>query len=1523
MNAERLNKWAELLLDTGKRNNLIHFKDAKTSTAEILSPDFATLFSRAERSAVFEVYDPKTEDEEELFAGTDEPNKAYVSKQDYLERYGKKLKKQQILVYNSINKPIAALRYIGKRAKTAIEETGVNIAYIAFGFMRWTESEDSKQILQAPILLAPITIENESPVEPYYIRVIDDETIVNPTFAFKLQNEYGIKLPEFDEDEGIEAYFEKLEGLVAKLKWSVVEECKIGIFSFLKINMYKDLKDNADRIAKNGSVRALLGEPEPREEGGEGEPSEQHNVVDADSSQTEAVEAAKRGESFVLQGPPGTGKSQTITNIVAECLADGKKVLFVSEKLAALNVVYDKLKKAGLEEFCLELHSHKANKKQVIEELCHTLRLAKSGVSGQAKKELKAKKEAQERLDAYTDELHKLRPVINRTLYGLYEEAAACRFAPTLDFVVSDIREKGEAYIEEAETLLRRYVEYIPSIGYDYRENIFYGYIAPNGDYETVVRLKGDLASVCGLCRELTAAATVARERFGVWIDTVTRARAYQSFFALAGESDFLTPALLNAEIARKTGDAIEKMDSLAKEILSKKAHLDEAYDEDIYKFDGRSLHKRLTINCGGFFARLFGGEYKRIVGELRLCKKDGKKPSYKSAVAAMHDLKIYQQKTQEFAEIEASVSELIGRAYNGVNTDFEKCVSDLKRLEELQAAGLTFGRLGEATKEEYDALRPDFAELAARYEKTLCERAEAEKRLTSCFDREKYDVQNAELQALAEKCEGMLENLEGLDNWCSFRALTERLKALGLLDYIDDAIAMRVNAEQIVAAYKKAFCLQWVDAILHASPVLAELSRVPHDEAVKRFREKDELHFEINKAQIKAELSAKRPAADMVAQGSSIAVLLREGEKKRKQKGIRALLSEIGELAQTLKPCFLMSPLSVSTYLSPETSFDVVVFDEASQIFPQDAIGAIYRGKQLIVVGDSKQMPPSNFFNAAAESDSDESEEDVTDFESILDLCAVSFPQRRLKWHYRSRFEQLISFSNRNFYDGELVTFPSSKTDEKGRGVDYIYVDGTFDRTTKTNRAEAEKIVELVFEHIDEYPERSLGVVAFSMSQQNLIDKLIARRRQRDPSKEFFFRSDRAEPFFVKNLETVQGDERDTIVFSVAYAKDAQGKLLLNFGPLNREGGERRLNVAVTRAKYNVKLVSSMHGADIDLARTQSAGARLLREYLGYAENGAEISTQAAEGNSFENTDSPFVGEVCEFLRAQGYAVDTGVGCSAFKIDLAVKRPESDDYVLAIECDGESYRLSKSTRDRDRLRGEILERMGWKFYRVWSTDWFRNKRVEQENLLAALKNALTESSPRKTTKKEKTVSFEEELETKRFEFPLYRTANAFELAKRYAYDAARVARAVIEAEAPISEEWLLKRLVWMFGGREKVTNVVREQFDRLTWDFEKRGILRRNGFFYLAGKEIPMLRVPTEGEPPREIGYICAEELANGLRECLRQNVTAEKSGLFRLLSAQLGFAHIGAAIVKQMEEALALLSDEIEINGETLSLK
>ena len=489
-----------------------------------------------------------------------------------------------------------------------------------------------------------------------------------------------------------------------------------------------------------------------------------------------------------------------------------------------------------------------------------------------------------------------------------------------------------------------------------------------------------------------------------------------------------------------------------------------------------------------------------------------------------------------------------------------------------------------------------------------------------------------------------------------------------------------------------------------------------------------------------------------------------------------------------------------------------------------------------------------------------------------------------------------------------------------------HYHVDGVFDRKSHSNRKEAEFIVDLIYQNIERYPDRSLGVVAFSVAQQDLIDKLLSKRRQNTPEKEWFFKNDAKEPFFIKNLETVQGDERDTIIFSIAYGADAQGRLLHNFGPLNRVGGERRLNVAVTRAKCNVQLVSSMHYTDIDLKRTSSEGAKLLREYLDFAENGNIALERAVSINSFEQFDSDFELEVCEFLRANGFSVDTQVGCSGFRIDLGLKIPNSSDYVLAIECDGATYHSSRNARDRDRLRQEILERMGWKFYRIWSTDWFRNRSVEQSRLLEAATDAIKHptqvlAKPEKAPSAETFESFEEVAEEKPFEFLPYKAADIQSLCQQYLpRDFKGMVKAVLEVEAPLSEELFLRRIVWLFG-REKVTKVVWQDYEQKMYGCQRCGIIRRNGFLYLENGQEIQFRGP--GDIERDIKQIAPEELAAGMLEILKQNVTADKNGLYRSLVSQCGINRVGKTINEILDSALRLLEDTIDIDGDQLSLR
>lgn len=1541
-NQKKLDLWATQLLDTGKRNALINFTDKKASTAEIVYPDCESLFKQCSMGTSFEVFNPGVFDQDTV-TETLETESADNKKEAFKNRYASNIKnKRTILAYAQSGKPIDTVRKIAKKENDIQEETGVNVAYLSFGFVKWSENEGSNAFWKAPLLLVHVNVISGSRLDPVKIEICDDDVLINPTFNYLLQADYGIALPPFEDEYSLSDYYQEVSGIINKLGWSIVDECKLGLFSFQKINMYSDLEQNGELILGNNNVQALLGEPVQSDMGfGDGEIDEHvvtnplielHTVVDADSSQITAIEMAKSGKSFVLQGPPGTGKSQTITNIIAECLHDGKKVLFVSEKQAALNVVFDKLKKVGLNDFCLELHSHKANKKAVIEELNRTLNAPKTGVYSQALEDVKKKAEAQRSLDAYAFELHKKREPIQKSFYELLDSYSSERYYPELQIIIPDIQEKGADYYDSALAFLDQYVDYIPSIGRNYKTNSWYGFNYPHISFDERNQFEAEINRLHRSYANLKETTSTVGQKYRLLSSTFNDAINTKEFLSFLAETDVITPALLSQSGFDSSQTSLIKMKELSESILPVRDEILKSFRKEfIENVNGNNLYETLTGQYAGLINRTFNSDYKQLINGIRNYEKNANNLSYSQAVSLAKNLMQLQDCQSSFNEIEKTINGCVGPCYSGVETDWDHVFSELQRLDVfVSRATKDFGSIAEMTPNRFINNQSLFQSFSNQLADSIAEATNATENLTKYFDSSTLDLNDSPLSEAIHKVSGWANNTATLPNWTAFLLLLENLNKLELMPYIDAVIEQQIAPEDITGAFQRAFHKRWIEYLLSSVEELKSFSRVKHDKTVLEFCKKDIAQYDISKSQIISELSQQRPKMELNYGGGAVSTLLREGKKKRKQKPIRVLFSEIGDLVQTLKPCFLMSPLSVSTFLEPgKISFDTVIFDEASQIFPQDAIGAIYRGKQLIVVGDSRQMPPSNFFTATTEIDTDDEElADITDFESILDICSTAFPTERLAWHYRSHYEPLIAFSNAHFYNNSLMTFPSSTPDHKGIGVDYHHVDGIFDRKSKTNRAEADYIVDLIYENIEEYPNRSLGVVAFSQAQQDLIDNLLSKRREQSPEFEDFFSSSKPEPFFIKNLESVQGDERDTIIFSVAYAKDNQGRFILNFGPLNRDGGERRLNVAVTRAKDNVQLVASIYYTDIDLNRAQSEGARLLRAYLDYAQNGPIALDRTISVSGKDHFDSYFEQEVCDFLRDNGYTVDTQVGCSGYRIDLGLRTPNSSEYVLAIECDGATYHSSKNARDRDRLRQSVLEKMGWQFYRIWSTDWYRNNAVEKERLLQAVELAKTKKrvvkakkvKPKKTPEeKNNSNRYSAVIESAPLKFPKYNQVDAIGLVHEYPGEFQAAIYEILKTEAPLAEDYLLRRIVTIFG-RDKLSGSVRDQFNRLMRGCENYGITRKNGFLYLQGKTKYHLRVPGT---KRDIKYICPEELASGMYILIRENVSFPRDDLYKSLTNLLGFTRTGAKIVEQYDQALSILLNNNLVTEENGILK
>ena len=587
------------------------------------------------------------------------------------------------------------------------------------------------------------------------------------------------------------------------------------------------------------------------------------------------------------------------------------------------------------------------------------------------------------------------------------------------------------------------------------------------------------------------------------------------------------------------------------------------------------------------------------------------------------------------------------------------------------------------------------------------------------------------------------------------------------------------------------------------------------------------------------------------------------------------------------------MSPLSVSTYLASELNmFDVVIFDEASQIFACDAFGSIYRGKQCIVIGDTKQMPPTSFFQASAETIGSQVDDDVQeeeyDLDSILDKASETFETKGLKWHYRSRTEELIVFSNKSFYDSNLITIPQSKKHEKGFGIDYYYIeDGLYDAGSRTNPMEAQKICDMVFDHLDTSDE-SVGVVAFSNVQAELIQSLIEKRLKKEPKYEKFFDPELEEPVFVKNLESVQGDERDRIIFSICYGFNKDGKFYQRFGPLNASGGERRLNVAITRAKINVSVVASIKYSDIR-DNPDSLGVTKLKEYLKFAEN-------VKDDKNYEEDDSGTIKALTEKIEELGYEVIPNYGYSSFKVDMAIKK--DDEYVLAIMIDGKNN-YSTNLSDNYRLERMLLERQGWRYYKLFTTSWINDPEVELERIHQAIEGTLVEGENYESNTKE--ISFirrEDNDDIIDTSFAVYDYLDRNIAKKSFqAGGMQQLLKELIRVETPIHKEYLVKRVQELLG-YEKITNDLRQSIN----DSLPERLLKIGDFYF--NFKVSDIRLRLESN--RDIQYIHTDELADGIYNVVVKNNGVSESGAFKTVVNMLGADKVTAQSKKLLTEAL-----------------
>ncbi len=806
---------------------------------------------------------------------------------------------------------------------------------------------------------------------------------------------------------------------------------------------------------------------------------------------------------------------------------------------------------------------------------------------------------------------------------------------------------------------------------------------------------------------------------------------------------------------------------------------------------------------------------------------------------------------------------------------------------------------------------------------------------------------ENDFLDRLSQFASVICRNETGLRYWCLWRTIREEALAQGLSPIVNAVESKQISWNLIPNLTELLLVQKFSDEVFAQVAPLRDFLGSKQEERIKNFQKTDAQYAELSRKIILAKLSERLPGArarrSQPVDGTPLGILQRELARQRGHKPLRKLFEEISGILFDLKPCFLMSPLSVAQFLPADHSlFDIVIFDEASQIPMEDAVGAIARGTQLIVAGDPKQLPPTVFFKRHEDDDADENA--IVELESLLQEClADGFYESHLLWHYRSRDESLISFSNAHYYDNSLWTFPAP-TVQMGAGVHFQFVeDGIYDRTcTGTNIQEAQTLVNAVVRQLREpsFEKKSLGIVTFSIRQQILIEDLLDEARRQHPEIERFFDPAQSEPVFVKNLENVQGDERDVIFFSICYAADENGKFYMNFGPLNIDKGERRLNVAITRAKEKIVVFSSIHAEDVDLSKTSKNGPRDLKSFLHFAETG--ILDGVPQRVCDDGYDAMFEREIVEFLTGRGFQVQSRIGYSAYKIDIAVISPKNPDrYVIGIECDGAFYKSSRSARDRDKLRQQILTDLGWRLCRVWSTTWWEDRTKAENRLLQEVEKAIQQEdlaippqfsydASEDQPESEAIIQEEPPLEEKQPEVarpypnsdysedPIFkRYINNQDQFYEFSTRSALLQQMlyVIKREGPVTENLLRKRIVQTWGFNRTGTKiqdvlsaVLPKQKGKKQSDgqlvFWPDGITAENYHFY---------RYPEKTENTRSIDNIPLVEIKNAMFWFLSQyHVFSDQDVLFRETGKLLGINRLTEQGRPYYKRALSLLQKE-----------
>jgi very-short-patch-repair endonuclease len=1235
-------------------------------------------------------------------------------------------------------------------AQTFEQEQGVNVLYLAIGFLKWFEADSSDRPRYAPLLLIPVQLTRTSIGAHIRVHYSGEEISTNLSLAARLKHDFSIELPEIEEleEQPPSVYLSRVRQAVARqARWEVLaDRGTLWFFSFSKFLMYRDLDPTAwpehAPLAEQPLLQQLFGDGFPCQpplvaEGESIDPVlptiDSLHVMDADSSQSLVIEEVRQGRNLVIQGPPGTGKSQTITNLIAAAVADGKTVLFMAEKMAALEVVHRRLEAIGLGDICLELHSQKAKKQLVLEQLAASLNRAppeQIDVSEHCRR----LEHVRTRINAQTAAMHRPLEPSDWTPFQLLGHLVQLRQLghQPAPYRLEAATSWSRAEFDERLEAVHQATERAGPIGIPLHSP-WLGIEAVDLLPTDVDRLLGEWPALMAHLQRLLAAGNTLAESLGC-----PAADTLQGIARLARTAKRLAdpPTMDRRAMADPVWhDQRDRLVQLVERGAKARAGWEDLraqFSAVVWQADLARLRQDLASG-GGSWLRWLRARYRQALGTLRGLM-TASPPQRPQEQLRLVDQLLEIQGTHDWLK-EANQQQLgikgFGSQWHGPESNWEQLAAVLAWEAQAEQASIdprfrqSLGRIPQDfqpepyLREVGAVLRPADQQL-----QQLSERLKLDSRVL--FGRE-LPTSAWPLTPFLEKLAAWQAEPAGLMHWSRFQRASQRLATLGLAHLADELHGGRIPADAAVGRFKVTYFDHLLRLAREAEPSLAEFDGQAHERLLEEFRQLDIERIALARRQVNLAHHQRLPRGG--SGGGEVGLLRREIQKKRRHLPIRRLLREAGQAIQRIKPVLMMSPISVAQFLEPgRLEFDLLIVDEASQVPPVEALGGIARCRQLVVVGDSQQLPPTRFFSRFMEQDElPQLEEDgprSADLESILALCAANgVPERMLSWHYRSQHHSLIAVSNREFYRDRLLVVPSPEPTGPQLGLGFRLVpDGVYDRGgAANNRREAEVVADAVMAHAHRYPDLSLGVGTFSVQQRDAVLDALEQRRRQDPSAEGYFANHPHEPFFVKNLENIQGDERDVIFISVGYGRDSGGYLSMAFGPVSNQGGDRRLNVLFTRARRGCQIFSSLQAHDIDLTRATGRGPAVLKTFLHFAESGILEGANIGTGEH----DSLFEQEVAQRLVEQGYPSHAQVGAAGFRIDLAILDPERPGrYLLGVECDGATYHSSRSARDRDRLRQSVLESRGWRIHRIWSTDWFRDPDRQLRQLLERLEQA-------------------------------------------------------------------------------------------------------------------------------------------------------------------------------------------------------